>query len=189
MALSSPLSEIHGKAGAKLAEYFGVELPETFSDFAQEYEAARQAVALLDTNVHAFAHLTGPDRVRFLNAIATNDIRGLSEGQGSVGLLLNPQGHILAELECYNLGDRLLVVPPSVVRERAIQWLDKYIIMDDATLEDVTDSTASVGVEGPRAAELLYEVCGLKLEAMPEMGHREVIIGAIACRAIRRSHF
>lgn len=187
-APTSPLSELHLKTGATLGEYFGCLLPARFTSVAEEYRLARAAVALLDTNYQACFYFQGPDRIRYLNAITTNNVQDLKDGQGTIGLLLNPQGHILAELECYALADRLMVLSHATVCERTAQTLEKYIIMDDVTLQDASGQTGSLALEGPATAALLDQVCALKLDAMAECAHREVIIGAIPCRLIRRSH-
>src|SRR5450631_3142212 len=109
MTLESPLIEKHSAAGAELAAYFGVKLPAQFSDPAAEYRLARQAAALVDTNFRAVFSLTGPDHKRYLNAVLTSTVRDLVPGAGTLGLLLNSQGHILAELETLALADRLSV--------------------------------------------------------------------------------
>lgn len=189
MPTESPLREENQKAGAALARYFGVLLPDFFTDLATECKLARESVALLDTRHQAFFFLSGPDRVRYLNAVTTNNVKDLAEGQGTLGLLLNAQGHILAELECLALADRLLIVSHAVVRQRTFETFDKFIIMDDATLDDATDQLTSLAVEGPAAPALLHDLGGLALEEMAEHAHRELVIGAIPCRVVRRSHF
>ena len=164
-------------------------LPDTFTTFADEYRAAREAVAIFDTNWHTIVELTGPDRVRYLNAIVSNDVKTLGEGRGTLALLLNPQGHILAELEIYALQDKLLVLSHASVRERTVATLDKFIIMDDVTLNDVTEQFGSFAVEGPRAGTVIAEACGLSLEGFSEHAIAEVQIDGVACHLIRHSHF
>src|SRR5208283_4582612 len=95
---------------------------------------------------------TGPDRVRYLNAILTNNIQDLLPGQGNVSLLLNPQGHILAEIETYAREDSLFCVSHAMIRERLIEVVNKYIIMDDVTLTDETHRYGTLAIEGPKAA-------------------------------------
>jgi len=185
--METPLRKLHEASGATLSTYFGCLLPEQFTHFAEEYRAARETVALLDANYRAFAWLSGPDRVRYLNAVVSNNIKDLAAGQGTRALLLNPQGHILAELECFALPERLLLVLHASERQRTFQTLDKYIIMDEATLEDTTDQLGALAVEGPQACVLLRRVCGVALEDLPELGHCEVRLGSVACRLIRRS--
>ncbi len=189
LIMETPLLEEHKIAGATLASYHGCTLPDTFTTFADEYRAAREAVAIFDTNWHTIVELTGPDRVRYLNAIVSNDVKTLGEGRGTLALLLKPQGHILAELEIYALQDKLLVLSHASVRERTIATLDKFIIMDDVTLSDVTEQFGSFAVEGPRAGTVIAEACGLSLEGFSEHAIAEVQIAGVACHLIRHSHF
>src|SRR5271163_2980952 len=187
--MDTPLIHEHQAAGATLASYHDCTLPEQFTSFSAEYRAAREAVAIFDTNWHTIVALTGPDRVRYLNAIVSNDVKSLGEGRGTLALLLNPQGHILAELEIYALQDKLLVLSHDSVRERTVATLDKFIIMDDVTLSDVTEQFGTLAIEGPRAGTVIAEACGLALEGFPELAIAEVQIGGVACHLIRHAHF
>jgi folate-binding protein YgfZ len=187
--METPLLEQDQAAGATLATYHGCVLPEAFSTFEDEYRAARESVAIFDTNWHAIIELGGPDRSRYLNAIVSNDVKNLKEGNGVLALLLDPKGHILAELEIYELKDRLLTLSHASLRQRTVETLDKYIIMDDVTLEDATDKLGSFAVEGPHAARILEKTYGIDLDGMPELDIRSVHIDSIPCEIIRRSHF
>jgi folate-binding protein YgfZ len=187
--METPLLNEHRAAGARLGEFSECVLPEGFSGFENEYRAAREAVALLDTNWHAVMHLTGPDRVRYLNAIVSNNVQSLAEGRGTLALLLNPQGHILAELEIYTLPDKLLVLSHASVRTRTASTLDKYIVMDNVQLDDWTDQFGTVAIEGPRAAAIIRQASGVPLEDLPQMAVKEVAIERIPCQLLRRTHF
>ena len=110
--------------------------------------------------------------MRYLNAVVSNDIKSVGEAYGTRALLLNPQGHILAELEVYALAEKLLVRTHASVRERTFATLDKYIIMDDVTLEDLTDQLGSFAVEGPQAGTVVAQACGLALEGFSEFRQR-----------------
>jgi folate-binding protein YgfZ len=187
--METPLISEHRAAHAKLAEYSTCVLPEVFSDFESEWRAGRESVALFDTNWHAITILTGPDRVRYLNAIVTNNVQALGEGHGTVALLLNPQGHILAELEIYAAKDRLTLLSHASVRERTNATLDKYIIMDDVEMEDATAKFGTIAIEGPRAPSVISQATGIEIESLPEYAWRDAKIGWVACRLIRKSHF
>jgi folate-binding protein YgfZ len=187
--MDTPLLHEHQAAGATLTPYHGCNLPDAFTTFADEYRAAREAVAIFDTNWHAIVELTGPDRVRYLNAIVSGDVKSLGEGRGTLALLLTPQGHILAELGIYALPDKLLVLSHAAVRERTVATLDKFIIMDVVTLSDVTAQFGSFAIEGPRAGTVIAEACGLALEGFSEHAIAEVQVDGVACHLIRHSHF
>ena len=57
--------------------------------------------------------------------------------------------HILADTRIWVFEDSALLDTEPETRQSLAEHLEKYIIMDDVTLEDVTDSMAAVAVEGP----------------------------------------
>jgi folate-binding protein YgfZ len=191
--LETPLAEAHRAAGAEFAEFFGVRLPAQFADPLAEYEAARNNVALVDTNFRAVFALTGPDRVRYLNAVTSGNIRDLTPGQSALGLLLNAQGHMLAELMTLVLEDRLLVLSHAYLRQRTFEILERFIIMDDATLADDTAQTGTLAIEGPKALDLLRKLMHVEYMQLPDGAHVTAVLdsagAAIPCRVLRHSLF
>lgn len=186
MALETPLIETHRSSGAMLGEYFGTALPARFGEFTAEYAALRESVGLLDTNFRALFSFSGPDKQRYLNAILTSNVRDLKAGQGAAGLLLSPQGHIFTEIETLLTDDRILALSHAMVRERTFQTLDKFIIMDDVAIEDLTDKTGTLDLAGPRTALVLSESGVAGFADMPLLAHREASVGQIPCRVVRR---
>jgi folate-binding protein YgfZ len=187
MSMETPLREEHERAGARMGVWFGTQLPDDYGDFDAEYRRGRESVAVVDTNFRLFAEFAGPDRVRYLNAITSGNIRDLAPGQSVIGLLLNPQGHILAELRTLDLGERLLALSHAMSAERTLSTLDKFIIMDDVTLTDRTSEFGGISVVGPAAAAAIETLSGVNLEGMAEGEHREARAGAIPCRVLRGS--
>src|SRR6266478_1590869 len=186
-ALDTPLAATHARAGAKMGVWFGCALPDIFGDAAAEFRQARESVALIDKNYRAYLSFTGPDRVRYLNAVLTNDIKSLSAGRGNVSLLLNPQGHILAEIETYAFADRLFCASYAMIRERLVEVLDKFIIMDDVTLTDETERFGTLALEGPKAAAVVREISGIDIGALGELSSTDGTVDAVPCRIVKRS--
>jgi folate-binding protein YgfZ len=185
--LPTVLSEMHRQNGADVGEWFGCALPNDFGDWQTEYRSLRQTVGLLDKNYRAYLNFSGPDRVRYLNAILTNDIKGLARNHANLSLFLNPQGHIQAEIETHALADKLFCVTYAMIRERLVSAMDKYIIMDDVTLADRTEECSTLALEGPKAAAVVAEVAGLNLEDLGELESREVSVDGIESRLVRRT--
>ena len=196
--IDTPLAVVYAGTGAKMGLWFGCALPNDFGNAEAEYRYLNQSVALVDKNYRAYLAFTGPDRVRYLNAILTNNIKDLAAGQGTVSLLLNPQGHILAEIETYALADRLFCVSYAMIREQLASWMDKYIIMDDVTLRDETERWGTLALEGPKAAAVVKEVAGVDLSQLNELASVDAEIvrfaqddnikrAPIPCRLVKRS--
>jgi len=185
MESESSLLELHRAEGATLGTFLGCTLPARFSSVEAEYRAAHETAILADTNFHEIFRFEGPDRARYLNAVLTSNVRDLAPGQGANGLLLNAQGHILAEIETLALADSILAITNASVGAATFAHLEKFIIMDDVTLTDLTASTGSLEIAGPRAAELLLARTGVDLAAMAVHSHVETKFGAVPCRVVR----
>ncbi len=186
MPLETSLLGLHQSSGAALGEYFGVLLPGRFANFPAEYAALRESVGLVDSNFRAFFSFTGPDRQRYVNAVLTSNVRDLRPGLGTVGLLLNPQGHILAEVETFLMAESILASTHAMIRERTLATFDKFIIMDDVAVEDVTPATGTLDLAGPRTGELLATVGVTTFADMPLLAHEEATVANFACRVVRR---
>src|SRR5580704_8078154 len=184
---ASSLAELQRSVGARHGVWFGTTLPDDFGDWRREYGFLRESVALLDKNYRAYLDFNGPDRLRYLNAILTNNIKDLRENHGTISLFLNPQGRILAEIETQALPEKLFCVSYALIREPLIAALDKYIIMDDVTLIDRTDDFASLALEGPKAALLAEELTGVDPADLAELETRVVSVQRIPCRLGKRS--
>src|ERR1700730_1879700 len=203
--IETTLAGVHRRAGAAMGVWFGCALPDDWGDAREEQRFANESVALIDKNYRAYFTFTGPDRVRYLNAIFTNNIKDLANGQGAVSLLLNAQGRILAEIETFAEAEKLFCISYLMIRERLAEVLEKYIIMDDVTFSDDAEKFGTLAVEGPRAADLVKELTGVDLNSLPELGWTDVMVssrgvegstanqessdtsgGAIPCRLVRR---
>lgn len=110
---------------------------------------------LLDLTSRAKLALTGSDHVRWLNGMVTNNIRDLAVGQGVYAFLLNPQGHILADMYAYNRGDSVLIDTDQSQLDQLAAIFDRYIIMDDVEVANLSDRLHSLGIAGPKASEVL----------------------------------
>jgi folate-binding protein YgfZ len=187
MSEDSPLLREHEIAGARMGVWFGTRLPDGYGDFTAEYRRVREVAAVVDTNFRMVAEFTGTDRVRYLNAITSGNIRDLTAGKCALGLLLNPQGHILAELLTLDLGDRLLMLSHAVTGERTLSTLEKFIIMDDVTLTDRTGEFGSVSLVGPATGAVIKTLADVNFDSLNEGEHIESRVGTIPCRVIRGS--
>jgi folate-binding protein YgfZ len=119
------------------------------------YEALRNRAAWLDLSARGKIKLTGEDRARLLHAMTTNHIQQLASGSGCYAFFLNDKGRVLADANVLCRPDYFFLDVEPETRELLYQHLDRFIIADDVTLEDATDATATIAVEGPEAADVL----------------------------------
>jgi tRNA-modifying protein YgfZ len=99
----------------------------------------------------------GADRASWLNGLVTCDVALAKEGTFTYGLALAKVGRILSDLTIGSAGDRLLVGAPGDRVPLLREHFEKYLMMEDASLEDVSSKLAWVLARGARARELSCE--------------------------------
>ena len=138
-----------------------------FGDTRAEFQTLLASCGLYDLSWRAKIAVTGGDRVRWLNGMATNNIRDLALGHGVYAFLLNAQGRIQADLYAFQRGDSLLVDTERQQREKVLQLFDHYIIADDVEITDISDKLTALGLTGPESRHVL-ERAGL---AVPDLAY------------------
>jgi len=170
MAKRTPLYEIHKSLGATFQEYGEWELPEKFIGVTEEYQAVRNQVGVIDLSFRGKLQLSGPDRAQFLHGMVTQDIQGLGEGAGAYAAMLTPKGHILADMNVYNLGDGLLLEVEPELKDKVAKILDKYLFVN-ATLTDVTEAYGLLSLQGPKSDVLLNALVDEPVTSVEELKH------------------
>jgi len=118
------------------------------------YEALRSAAAWFDVSERGKILVTGEDNARLLHAMSTNDVKNLAEGAGLYAFFLTDKGRIIADAYIYHRPNGFLLDTEPETATVLREHLDRYIIADDATLEDETGVLAAFALEGPSSFEV-----------------------------------
>ena len=167
-----PASEVAGFVG-----------PADFGNVSAEFGALRSKCGVYEMD-RARVSLIGPDRVRWLNGVVTNNVRDLSVGQGVYAFLLSPQGRILGDLYAYNNGGSLLVDTDRSQLQKVLALFDRYIVMDEVEFSDITDKQAVVGVAGAKAREVL-QAAGIEFPHLQPLNFVDIAWRNISISLVR----
>jgi folate-binding protein YgfZ len=115
--------------------------------------------------------VTGEDRVRWLNGMVTNSIQQQEDGRATYNFLLSVQGRIQGDATILVRPDALLIETALSQVPTLMALLDRFIIMDDVELADVTSTHSGLLVAGPQAASLLAQI-GLNVEGLESIESR-----------------
>lgn len=121
---------------------------------------------LLDYSSRGKVRVTGPDRVEFLHAMISHDVKELPEHAGRYAMLLTAQGRIVADFYVYKLPECFLLDLPEGASEKLVSTLERFIIMDDVTLLDESGDWTHLSIQGPQAAAIFKSV--LETDPPPE---------------------
>src|SRR5437588_4653326 len=180
----TPLYDVLASAGGRMGEYGGAETAAAFGEVAQEFEALRSGCGVYDLDWRAKLIATGPDRMRWMNGMVTNNVKDLPLNRGVYNFLLNAQGRIQGDLYIYNRGDYLLIDTDASQSEKLREIFEKYIIMDDVEISDAREKLSAIGVQGPQSAELLKRA-GIDIGTLQELEVRDMAANEIGISLVR----
>ena len=138
-----------------------------YGDVRAEFQALLAGCGVYDLSGRAKIAVTGGDRVRWMNGMATNNVRDLALGHGVYAFLLNAQGRIQADIYVFQRGESLMVDTERGQRDNVLQLFDRYIIADDVEIADVSDKLTAIGLTGPESRQVL-ERAGI---SVPDLAH------------------
>jgi folate-binding protein YgfZ len=134
-------------------------------DVGAECDRARSSALLFDRSDRGKVVVTGADAGRFLHNLSTNDILHLAPGAGCEAFLATAKAKVVAYLLVFNMTDPngraafWLDAAPGMAA-KVVAHLDHFLISEDVQLADRTAELAQFHVAGPRAADVLGQVCG-----------------------------
>ena len=104
-----------------------------------------------DLSARAKFRLAGSDRQRFVQGQISNDIRLAREDATLFACVMTVKGKMCADIFIRAEPDAYVIDAEPELRESLAARLDRYIIADDVTLDDITEANALLHVVGPRA--------------------------------------
>jgi folate-binding protein YgfZ len=102
--------------------------------------------------------VTGEDRVRWLNGMVTNSVQQLTPGDGAYNFILSVQGRIQGDAYIFAEPDALFLETSAAHIPSLTALLDRFIIMDDVELADISPTRSGLLVAGPQAPALLQKI-------------------------------
>lgn len=143
------------------AGYYAVSAYETHHE--HEYNAIRNACALIDISPLYKYRLTGPDAVRLVNRVITRDASRMTVGQVYYTPWCDDDGKVIDD-------GTVTRVEEEVFRWTAahpnLRWLTENSSGLNVRIEDISESVAALALQGPTSARLLAQVCDAELSSL-----------------------
>lgn len=162
--MNTPLSDLHLALNARMTCFGGWNMPLQYTSLMDEHLAVRQHAGIFDLSHMAEIEIKGEESKYFLQEMTTNDISRLEVGQAIYSCLCANDGGILDDVLVYRWEDSYWMVANAGNRMKVWNWLGQGAKNYRVDLRDLTESTALIAIQGPKAEEVLSSfVQGLKL--------------------------
>lgn len=150
----TPFYAFHCAAGARLVDFAGFEMPVRYTGDVREHQCVRQAVGLFDVSHMGEFIVRGAGAAAWLDRMVPNDVSGMAVGQALYTPMCRPDGGIVDDLLIYRSDDQFMLVVNASNTAKDFAWLGAHRPAG-VTLEDRSEATALLALQGPKAPEVL----------------------------------
>jgi folate-binding protein YgfZ len=152
------LHKIHEQAGAKFIEVREKQIPSDYGNISAELDAISRNVALLDRSYLGKVAVSGPDALDLLNRISTNDLQYLAVGTMCDTVFASPKGRLIDFCRVINSGDDLILIGSFFNVDHLLDWINRFIILEDVQVLDVSDDYSWLTLIGPHSKMFLGQL-------------------------------
>ncbi len=163
----TPFTDVHIQLGAKMHDFAGFNMPIEYTGILDEHATVCNAVGVFDVSHMGEFWINGPKALELIQKITSNDASKLKVGKIQYTSFINEKGGIIDDFLLYHMEEEkyMLVVNAGNI-EKDWKWCEKQNTMG-AILEDASELTALLAVQGPKAVELLQKLTDKDLSAIP----------------------
>jgi aminomethyltransferase len=163
----TPLYSAHRRAGAKMVEFAGWEMPVQYKGVIDEHLAVRNRAGLFDVSHMGEIEVRGAGALEFCQRLTANDLSRVKLLQAQYNLLLNEHGGVIDDVIFYRLQPEIFFICVNASNTgKDFDWIERQAA-GRVEVENVSAKYAQLALQGPFAASILqsfttYDLAGLK---------------------------
>jgi aminomethyltransferase len=174
----TPLYDAHVKHQGKLVPFAGYEMSVQYpTGINAEHLGVRTTAGLFDVCHMGEFVLRGPQALDLIQKITVNDASKLDVWQAQYSAMCLEHGGIIDDLLVYRGPDHYMLVVNASNKDKDLAWVLKQAQVFDVTVEDKSDETALLAIQGPRAAEIVQSLTETDLD---RIGYYRFALGTVA---------
>lgn len=166
------LHDEHVRAGARMVEFGGWEMPVQYTSILEEHLAVRQRAGMFDLSHMGRYAIRGAGALAALERVCTVRVASISPRGIKYSLLCREDGGILDDILVYNGSlvtggtDEYSVVVNAGNRKRDFDWIETACRQHGATLVDRSSDVSMIAVQGAKSVEMLERLADVDLDAL-----------------------
>ncbi len=161
---NTALTHKHQQLGAKMVPFAGYLMPLQYSGLLDEHSTVRNALGVFDVSHMGEFLVSGKDALALIQHVTSNDASKLTDGKVQYSCLPNDKGGIVDDLLVYRISEELymLVVNASNI-DKDWNWINANNKWADVKLENHSEQTSLLAVQGPKALEAMQKLTSMQL--------------------------
>ncbi len=155
----TPLYETHVKAGAKIVEFGGWEMPIQYTGIIEEHNNCRNYAGIFDVSHMGEIDVKGPDALKFVNKLVTNDVEKMALKQCLYSPMCYEDGGVVDDLLVYKMADdHYYIVVNASNTDKDYDWFLQNAKGMDVKVDNISDQVVQIALQGPKAEGILQKI-------------------------------
>lgn len=187
----TPLCDVHCALNARLVEFGGWYMPVQYSGILQEHHAVRTGVGIFDVSHMGEIEVRGPQALKLVNYVATNNAAKLKPGQAHYSGLLYEHGGFVDDILVHKISDEhffLCVNASNQVKDYEHMEAMRQSAGIDAEVDFASDRYAQLAVQGPKAIATVQKLTSTDLSAIKYYWFTDGEVGGVPARIARTGY-
>jgi len=161
----TPLNVAHRQMGGRMVDFGGWDMPVQYpAGTIEEHLRTRTHSGLFDVSHMGEIDVRGPDAIRFVNRLTSNDVNKLVDGQAQYSALTTPEGTVVDDLLVYRMAeDHLMLVVNAGTTTKDWEWISSHRADESVELKNVSSEYCQLALQGPDALGILQTLTGVPL--------------------------
>lgn len=181
---NTPFTEKHIALGAKMAPFAGFNMPIQYTSINEEHATVREGVGVFDVSHMGEIWVYGPKALEFLQYVSTNDLSVVYPGKAQYNCFPNGKGGIVDDFISYCFGPEkfLLAVNASNTEkdwDNLCKYAPKFGLEIGKDLVNMSDETAQLAIQGPKAMEVMQKLCKENIMDMEYYTFKQIEVAGI----------
>lgn len=187
---TTPLNAFHRRHGGRMVDFAGWDMPVQYRSILEEHKAVRQRCGLFDVSHMGEVEVKGPDALRFLQQLVTNDCGKLFTGRVLYTAMCQPDGGVVDDLLVYMRGenDYLLCINAGNIAKDVAWMLDQAARFPNVTVTDRSGDYGQLAVQGPRALEIVQTLTKSTLADIKYYHFADGAVAGVPCLISRTGY-
>ena len=162
---TTPLHDRHVALDGKMVPFAGYSMPVQYpTGIKAEHAAVREAAGIFDVSHMGEFILRGPGALDLVQRISVNDASRMDVGQAQYSAMCQEDGCVIDDLIIYRFEDRWMLVVNAANLEKDWAWVSQHAADFDVEIENASDDTALIALQGPAAREILRPLASLDVD-------------------------
>jgi aminomethyltransferase len=186
---TTPLNGFHRRHGGRMVDFAGWDMPVQYRSILEEHKAVRQHAGLFDVSHMGEAEVKGPDALRFLQRLVSNDCSKLFPGRVLYTVMCYPSGGVVDDLLVYMRGpdDYFLCINAGNIA-KDVAWMQDQAKGFNCTVTDRSADYGQLAVQGPKALAIVQTLTKADLAGIKYYHFADGGVAGVPCLISRTGY-